>query len=323
MEYKPVAFFVWGDIQWAVTRNSMTKITFTARDGKKLICSLWDNVPHPIGVVQIIHGMDEHVGRYERFADFLNKHGYIVFGDDHRAHGRTATDISKIGMPDGDPDLFASTVADEIAITKYLRKKFKLPVLIFGHSYGSFITQRIIQEPDLAAAGVCLSGTAKYPAALLIPLLVAAFIGEKLFGPDAPARFLEYFSPIRGTTKNGGSKLTRDTAQAIAHDADPFRARYFSYGFYYSLFKNLLKLSGHVNCNLPVLIISGGQDLVSINSRLATALYRIYKSQNTDNVTLLIYPGARHELLMETNYRQIQRDILAFFNSVIYKHRKN
>ena len=322
MEYKPVVFGGWGDIQWAVTGDSMTEIAFTARDGKKLICSLWNNVTRPIGVVQIIHGMDEHVGRYERFAKFLNKHGYIVFGDDHRAHGRSAADISKIGMPDGDSDLFASTVSDEIAITKYLRRKYKLPVLIFGHSYGSFITQRIIQEPDLAAAGVCLSGSAKYPMALLMPLLVISFIGVKLFGPDAPARFLEYFSPIRGTT-NGTSKLTRDTAQAAAHDADPFRARYFSYGFYYSLFKNLFKLSGYVDCNLPVLIISGERDLVSMNSRLATSLYNIYKSQNTDNVTLIIYPGARHELLMETNYAQVQRDVLNFFNSVIRKYRKN
>ena len=66
MEYKPVVFGGWGGVQWAVTGDGMTEITFTARDGKKLICSLWDNVTRPIGVVQIIHGMDEHVGRYER-----------------------------------------------------------------------------------------------------------------------------------------------------------------------------------------------------------------------------------------------------------------
>lgn len=300
----------------AQKRYVMHEVKFTARDGKVLFCSLWDNVKKPVAVVQIIHGMDEHVGRYDRFAKFLNQHNYIVFGDDHRAHGRTASDISKIGQPDGDSDLFAATVADEIAISKYLKKKYKLPVLIFGHSYGSFITQKIMEEPDLVAAGVCLSGSAKYPMPLIIPALICAFVGMKLFGANAPARFIEYFSPIRNKT-GGPSKLTRDEKQAAIHDADPMRAKYFSYGFYYSLFKNLMHLSGYVNTNLPILIISGSRDLVSLNSNLATSLYKMYKSGHAENLNIIIYSGARHELLMETNYKQVQQDILQFFNSVV------
>lgn len=300
----------------------MKEIKFTARDGKKLICSLWDDAPRPVGVVQIIHGMDEHVMRYDRFAKFLNKHGYIVFGDDHRAHGRTAGNTKNIGKPNGEYDLFSATADDEIAITKYLRRKYKLPVLLFGHSYGSFITQRIIQEPDLATAGVCLSGSAKYPLALLAPAVTMAFVGMKLFGPDAPARFLEYFSPIRGHTIHGGSRLTRDAAQVAAHDTDPMRAQYFSYGFYYSLFKNLIKLSGYANPELPMLIISGGRDMVSLNGRFAGSLYRMYRAGGVENLTLIIYPGARHELLMETNFAQVQRDVLKFFNSVVRTNRQ-
>ena len=301
----------------------MKEIKFNARDGKILMCSLWDNVPHPVGVVQIIHGMDEHVMRYDRFAIFLNKHGYIVFGDDHRAHGRTAGVATNIGKTNGERDLFTATVDDEIEITKYLRRKYKLPVLLFGHSYGSFITQRIIQEPNLAAAGACLSGSAKYPLALLAPMATAAFIGMKLFGPDAPARFLEYFSPIRGRTMRGDSRLTRDTVQVAAHDADPMRAQYFSYGFYYSLFKNLIKLSGYANQKLPMLIISGGRDMVSLNGRFANSLYRMYRAGGVENLTFIIYPGARHELLMETNFAQVQRDVLKFFNSVVRINRQN
>lgn len=300
----------------------MKEIKFNARDGKILMCSLWDNVPHPVGVVQIIHGMDEHVMRYDRFAIFLNKHGYIVFGDDHRAHGRTAGVVTNIGKTNGERDLFTATVDDEIEITKYLRRKYKLPVLLFGHSYGSFITQRIIQEPNLAAAGACLSGSAKYPLALLAPMATTAFIGMKLFGPDAPARFLEYFSPIRGRTMRGDSRLTRDTVQVAAHDADPMRAQYFSYGFYYSLFKNLIKLSGYANQKLPMLIISGGRDMVSLNGRFANSLYRMYRAGGVENLTFIIYPGARHELLMETNFAQVQRDVLKFFNSVVRINRQ-
>ena len=299
----------------------MKELKFIAKDGKTIFCSLWDEVKKPIGVVQLIHGMDEHVRRYDRFAKFLNRNGYIVFGDDHRAHGRTAGSIENIGKPNGDPDLFAYIVSDEIAITKYLRRKYRLPVIIFGHSYGSFITQRVIEEPNLAAAGVCLSGSAKYPLAFLLLAATIAFVGQKLFGPNAPARLIEFFSPIRGNT-HGVSKLTRDKKQAQLHDKDPERARYFSYGFYYSMFKNLIKLSGYVNPNLPILIISGSHDLVSMNSHLARKLYNMYKSENVNNLTIIIYPGAKHELLMETNYKQVQNDILNFFNSVACKCQK-
>lgn len=299
----------------------MKELKIVAKDGKKIVCSLWDNVKSPVGVVQIIHGMDEHVMRYNRFAKFLNRNGYIVFGDDHRAHGRTASAINKIGQPDGAHDLFASTVSDELLITKYLKRKYNLPVFIFGHSYGSFITQRIIQEPNLAAAGVCLSGSAKYPISFLILNFIVAFIGDKLFGPNAPARFIEYFSPIRDKN-NTSTKLTRDKKQAAIHDADPMRAKYFSYGFYYSLFKNLIKLSGQTDPALPLLIISGSRDLVSFNGRFAQKLYNMYNSENVKNLTLIIYPDAKHELLMELNYMQVQKDILKFFNSVLRKYQK-
>lgn len=293
----------------------MKEEIFTANDGKRLACTLWDNVKNPVGVVQIIHGMDEHVRRYDRFAKFLNKNGYIAFGDDHRAHGKTAADISKIGQPNGDKDLFAATVSDELEIMKYLKKKYKKPIFLFGHSYGSFITQRLMEETNLPTAGVCLSGSAKYPMAFLMIATFTAWVGKKLFGPDAPARFIEFFSPIRGKI-DGGSKLTRDTAQAAAHDADPMRAKYFSYGFYYSFFKNLMKLSGDANPETPLLIISGSRDLVSMNSRLAMSLYRAYQGHNMENLTVIIYPDARHELLMETNYNEVQHDILEFFNSI-------
>ena len=301
--------------------TNMKEVIFNAHDGKKLYCSLWDNVARPIGIVQIIHGMDEHVRRYDRFARFLNKNGYIVFGDDHRAHGRTAGSTENIGKPNGEPDLFDATAHDEIAIAKYLKKKYKLPLFIFGHSYGSFITQRIMQEPDLYAAGVCMSGSAKYPRAFLILACAVAWLGMKLRGPSAPAKFIEYFSPIRNKA-TGPSKLTRDPVAAAEHNSDPMHVKYFSYGFYYSMFKNLGELNGTARPDVPLLIISGSCDMVSLNSRFAKTLYRMYKSGGLENLRMIIYPGARHELLMETNYKDVQNDVLEFFNSIAHKHHK-
>ncbi len=295
----------------------MKEIVFKTTDGQKLICAIWDAVSRPVGVVQIIHGMDEHIRRYDRFAKFLNKNGYIVFGDDHRGHGKTAGKISNIGRVGNIPDIFMATVNDEIEILKYLKAKYKLPVFLFGHSYGSFITQRVMECTNLCAAGVCLSGSAKYPIWLLRLAAMLAWIGVKMHGPNAPAKLLEHFSPIRGPHPSGGSKLTRDTAQVSRHDADPMHAKYFSYGFYYSLFHNLIQISYNIDCNSPILIISGGADMVSNNAIFSNALYKTYQAHNMDNLTIIIYPDARHELLMELNYKDVQRDILDFFNSAI------
>lgn len=296
----------------------MRETVFRTNDGQNLVCVIWDNVKNPIGVVQIIHGMDEHIRRYDRFAKYLNKNGYIVFGDDHRAHGKTAGDIKNIGRVGNTPDIFMATVNDEIEILKYLKEKYKLPVFLFGHSYGSFITQRVMERTNLCAAGVCLSGSARYPIWLLKIGAMIAWIGMKLRGPNAPAKFLEHFSPIRGTHPDGGSKLTRDANQVALHNADPMHAEYFSYGFYYSLFHNLIQISYNVDCDMPILIISGGSDLVSNNASLATALYKTYQAHNMENLTIIIYPDARHELLMEINYKDVQRDVLNFFNSVAH-----
>ena len=137
-----------------------TKI-FTSYDGRKLSCSVWDEVSKPIGIVQIVHGMAEHSRRYDDFANYLNKNGLIVFADDHRAHGNT---MEKQGYDDG--DIFNETIRDEIEITKYLKNTYHLPVIIFGHSYGSFLVQGYIQRNALNIAGAVLCGSANMDNAL-------------------------------------------------------------------------------------------------------------------------------------------------------------
>ena len=295
----------------------MKNETFITSDKTKLQCRLWDNVAHPRGVVQIIHGMDDHVGRYDRFAKFLNKNGYIVFGDDHRAHGRTAGSPDKIGRVGNESDLFRAIVADETEILMHLRARFGVPVFVFGHSYGSFITQRLMQHTNLCAAGVCLAGSARYPVLGLAIAAATAWCGARLFGADAPARFLEFWSPTRGANGARHNMHTRDAAQAALRAHDPMHAKHFSYGFYLSLFRNLMGLPRYANPDLPVLIISGSRDIINMNGWFAKSLYRAYKSHNLERLTIIIYPGARHELLMETNYDEVQHDIVQFFNSVL------
>ena len=88
------------------------------------------------------------------------------------------------------------------------------------------------------------------------------------------------------------------------------------------MFKNLGELNGTARPDVPLLIISGSCDMVSLNSRFAKTLYRMYKSGGLENLRMIRYPGARHELLMETNYKDVQNDVLEFFNSIAHKHHK-
>lgn len=293
---------------------TMTEITFTTSDDRKLICTLWDRVTRPRGIIQIIHGMDEYIDRYDRFARFMNAHGYIVFGDDHRAHGRTAG-RDKIGITDGDMDLFDATVADELEIMEYLRGRFNLPLILFGHSYGSFITQSIITQTS-AHSGVCLSGTAMYPRPMLWAANTAAALGKKWRGADAPAHFLERFSPIR-SRHNGPDPLTRDTRISADAARDPMRGHTFSYGFYHAMFKNLMHMRRWANPDIPMLIIGGDDDAVGGRGKYATRLYRFYQRAGVHDVSLILYPGARHELLMEVNYTDVHQDILNFADNAL------
>lgn len=290
----------------------MKEVIFIAKDKTKIFCTLWDNVKKPVGVVQIIHGMNEYINRYDKFAEFLNKNGFIVFGDNHRAHGRTASSIDKIGTTDGNKDLFKAILSDELEILSYLNQKYNLPVMLFGHSYGSFITQALIEKTKKHKA-VCLCGSAKFWQIYLFLGKYIAWLGEKISGKDSDADIIELMSPTRNK-RNGESRLTNDKKQAQEFEHNKYFKKKFSYGFYYSLFNNLLHLHrGRLSKTIPMFIISGGEDAVSWDGFLAKHLYNTYKKIGVKNIFIKIYPKDKHELLNELNYKEVQADILNFF----------
>ena len=103
--------------------GKMENFKLKSFDGTELYCYLFDKVENPKGVVMVVHGMGEHMGRYIHFAEYLNSRGYIVFGDDHRGHGFSETDVDR-GHHDG--DMFSDTVKDEVFFLKYLEDRYKL-----------------------------------------------------------------------------------------------------------------------------------------------------------------------------------------------------
>lgn len=302
----------------------MKEFNFTGFNDYPINLAVWDEVEGEIkGVVQILHGMVEHIKRYDEFARFLNAHGYVVLGDDHRAHGVTAQGSLGV-VPDG--DCFADTVEDAILIGKYARETYKVPLLVFGHSYGSFLTQRYIQKcGEMKAVVLCGSACMDIPdvkAGLCVEKMQAALFGEKKkanlirkmsFGP--------YNNAFKGEKKEN-AWLTRDDVRREAYNADPMCNYTMSIGFYTSFFSALSKLyspealSG-ISKDLPVFIISGDRDPVGGMGKLINRLYEVYKDNGLSRIEVKLYPEARHELLNELCREEVMGDVLAFYDGVL------
>ena len=128
----------------------------TLKNGKKEIFVYEWPVESPKAIVQIVHGMAEHAGRYEAFARFLNEHGYYVVADDHRGHGRT--DEKSLGY--APKDMFEHTLSDEALILETFQRKYAdTPVVVLGFSYGSFLTQHFLARHGEDLAGAIVAGS--------------------------------------------------------------------------------------------------------------------------------------------------------------------
>ena len=291
----------------------MRETTIKGFNGTNLIAYIWDEcATPPKGVIQIIHGMQEHAARYDEFAKYMNKLDYVVFACDLRGHGKTAGSVDKLGHSDG--DIFSEIVQDQTLIAKRLKNKYKKPLIIIGHSYGSFIAQRLIQLTD-APSKVILSGSAYTKTC---EMKMARFIANrtcKKYGVDAPAKLIEKNSFVKyGRQFADGNWLTRDENKFKAYREDEYCGTPFPVGFYCSMFEHLVNNYDEIDQirpNLPIFIISGDEDPVSKNGKLAEKLCWIYRKAHKQ-AEMKIYHGARHEVLNETNREEVYNDIVDF-----------
>ncbi|MEG1663595.1 MAG: alpha/beta hydrolase, partial [Clostridia bacterium] len=288
-------------------------------DGTVLQCYLWDDVRIPKAVVQISHGMAEHARRYDNFATFLNKNGFIVYADDHRAHGLTSTKQSAKGVKGFHKgEIFADTVKDTLAITDYLKKKYNLPVLYFGHSYGSMLGQSYLQS-NSGASGVVLSGSAMMKGILLNLGAIIANTQYALLGGEKKGKLLDkmsfgaYNAPFK-KEKTPFAWLSRDKEQVKKYIFDEQCGYVMSIAFFKNFFnglkstykpENLAKLDK----DLPIAIFSGSNDPVGGKGKLVQKLYDQYVAQGVKNVTIKLYPEARHEIINEINNKEVYADV--------------
>ncbi len=296
----------------------MTEKTFVSYDGKKVGYREW-RPENPVGLVQIAHGMAESTVRYDDFAEYLKGRGFLVFGDDHRGHG--LTDPGKTGYCEG--EMFEDTLKDMATLTKIYKEEYPdLPFFIFGHSYGSFLTQAYIERYPDNACGAVLCGSAYLHNASSFFANVVASV-NCLFGKkNRPAKLIEKLSfGIYNKKCAEGTFISSILEECDKYAECPDCNFTLSYAFYKSFFGNLSKnykkkYYKNVNTDMPLLIIAGKDDPVGGYGKLIDKLYDFYKHKvGVEKVEKVLYPGVRHELLNDTSREDAYKKIGDFIET--------
>ena len=277
---------------------------FTTFDGKQIFVREW-KVEDPRGVVQIAHGMNEYAARYDKFARRLNELGYTVVADDHRGHGDT--DAETLGYAPG--DMFADTVEDMAHIAEFYRGRYPgIKYVLFGFSYGSFLTQSFIQKHAELIGGAIIAGSSRQNALAVRAGRLLALLGGAVRGKDAPARRVHkiVFGGYRKKFK-GGDWLSVDEDNNARYHADPYCEFVCSNNFFASFFKGLAGLYKGDACppaDLPVLLLSGKQDPVGDMGAGVERLAKYYRAAGVRDLSVRLIDGARHEFLNERENRE-------------------
>ncbi len=301
---------------------SMLKEEFYLKstDGHTNIHGYWwrpDGETH--AVLQITHGMMEHIDRYDRFASWLAKQGVAVVGHDHLGHGKTGTvtDLSFFGEKKGNVYL----VQDLFRVTKVMKLEYPdVPHILMGHSMGSFIARRYLTVHGRQLDGAIFMGTGGQPLVLAVLGKAAAMVTGVLRGKRYQSHLLKKlvlgsynraFRPNRTTC----DWLSRDEAEVDAFLQDPYCDVSFTCQAYVDFFNILIDLGlkrqfKSIPKSVPLLLISGAKDPVGDFGKGVERVYRQFEELGMEDVAIKLYPDARHEILNEINREEVFKDIL-------------
>ncbi len=279
--------------------------SFTSSDGLKIAYYRWPAAGRPAAIVQIAHGIGEHALRYAHMAAFLNDAGFHVYANDHRGHGRTAKDAQSLG--DFGAGGWDALVADLVALTRMAREREgRLPLILLGHSMGSFAAQQYVLDHSDLVAGVVLSGSAAFDMLTIdadqeidLTSINAAFEPARTqfdwLSRDPAAVDAYVADPLCGF--GADKRSTRSMASAMARTTDPIQLR-------------------RIRRELPLYIVAGDADPVNDHLKRLRPLAERYRALGIRDLTEQYYPGGRHEMLNETNRGEVLHDLLQWMRRI-------
>lgn len=269
--------------------------------------------------VIIVTGMEEHAERYHDFASFLNKNKMSVYSIDYYGQGEnTVYGGGKLGVvPVGAFELFTEDVT---TLAKKLKATGK-PLYILGHSMGSFLTQRIVQKYSALFDKAVIVGS-NGPTPLFKLGKIAANITVTKKNRDNVSKFLASLAigSYAKSVKNPRTPtdwISHSEENVDLYNANPLDGHPSSKGFYFELLSGTSMLYKpanylHVRLDLPLFIIAGKDDPVGLFGKGVEKLHRFYENLGFTAAELKIYENMRHEILNETNKKEVYEDVLKF-----------
>ena len=282
----------------------------------------WFPEGQPRAVLQITHGMVEYIERYDDFAQWLNRQGFLVIGHDHLGHGNSIRTKADYGYF-ADQDANGTVLADVHRLTQLTKESYPgLPYFLLGHSMGSFYARQYLCQYGEELDGAIIMGTGCQPRMLvragkLLTTLVAAVKGwhhrSKLVTNVAFGGYNKRFEPVR-TTKDW---LTRDEAIVDAYIADERSSFIFTLNAYHAMFtgidrlydKNLL---ARMPKDLPVFFVAGEEDPVGDFGKGVRQAAQMCRDAGVKKVDLKLYPKDRHEILNELDRQHVYEDLFCW-----------
>lgn len=298
----------------------------TMDDGAEIYVRVWEGAEHGAGagrpgaVLQLAHGMTEHIGTYEDFATYLAQRGIAVIGNDHRGHGHTGEKADSMGYF-AEHDGFDRVTDDLRAVNEWAGRRWPTARrFLMGHSMGSMLARRYIQRHGATVDGVIVMSTAGDPGVLGTIGRWLARLEMWLRGPRHPSMFLStlIFGGYNKRVPNPNTPfdwLCRDPAVLDAYIADPWCGFVPSAGFYYDLLTGLRFIHDDAHIaripkDLPMLFVSGDADPVGGYGTGVERDVAQYKRHGLRHIESIMYEDARHGLLHELNKDEVYRDIL-------------
>lgn len=299
--------------------ESYTDIQWYSDSGRRVAYRQW-LVPSPSMVIHIVHGMSEHSGCYDDVARLLNAAGCSVYAHDHCCHGENVA-IDELGVV-SDSQSWDYIVKDMLLINTLMRDVYpETPLAILGHSMGSFIAQRFAQEHPECADFLLLEGSAFQPrwltlAARWIAAFECARQGQKGQSPVIHALTFGGFNRAIKNPRTAFDWVSRDTTFVDAYVNDPRCGVQVSNAFWRDMFRFLNTLYSQQSLHqfrpeLPVYVFSGDRDPVGNNGKGVEKLAEWLKAHLT-NVTVKLYPQARHDVLHEINQSEVIEDLISW-----------
>lgn len=276
---------------------------FTGADGAEIAGFRWaDDTVTPHAVLQVAHGMGEHARRYQAPLEPLIAAGWVVYADDHRGHGLTASGPEALG--DFGENGAELVIEDLRRLTSLARAEHPdLPLILLGHSLGSFFAQAFVFDHSRAIDGLALSGTAAF--------------GDR----TGPVRRLDEIGLEGEAPRTPFDWLSRDPAEVDAYIADPLcgfsrkAVAADSFARVAARLKDPAEIA-RIRKDLPIYIFVGDKDPVNQDLALLTPLVDRYRAAGLTDLEVKVYPGGRHEMLNETNRAEVVADLGAWLERV-------